>query len=1264
MRKGIRKTPLTGLNRSRSDDCLNPCMAGPDKPEMLSAQNREIIARCPIPGKRSQEKILFSDGSSEVRCYAPHRPHYYKGKNGGMYPIHAERKQKKTTADGETIELYSENVVSVGRKTGKDKNKYLGLRPDDSQDGSEQLEFTLIDVEFDGIKQDLDTDEIGIVPTRQRCRQLFPVTEKSYPEHDFKIEFELHITGLRVEKRDDLNEFWFYKKDNDEFKFRIRKPVFVDCEDNLPIAGTDSFIDHELKEKNGKYIYTKFSTKIFSRNSLPSKYWIDADTYWGSTADGFVYASASSWATVRGAATGTPVDSSGADSKGAGSAYHFYTPLVAPLQSNYVIYRGFVFFDTTGFGDYCTAATLSIQAYFNYDSGIGVFEKTGGAAVGPGSFDGFTGGSFGNIVWTNARKNITLNAGGRAYINSDGKVGFTQLCLRELDHDVANVAPGAETNYNNGMYFADYPDQVYDPYLSLTVQNYPTLTSPTQADVSLYTATLGANLTDIGTGVITERGVVWSTSTAPNISNNKAIATGTGTGVYTKAVTGLPAGTLIYYRGYATSTHGTGYSAQDTFTTLKAIPTLTSPTHTDIGATTATLGANLTSASGGTVTERGIVWALTTAPTTANNKEVATGTGTGVYTKAVTGLSSGTLVYYRGYAINEEGTGYSAESTFTTNIEPTVESPTVTDILDTSAIMGATLSNAGGTVTERGVVWALTTAPTTADYKVIEGGTAEGVYTDTVISLPAGVTIYFKGYAINEIGTGYSAELSFVTLETIVPSLDNTYAKILELDLSYSTILQISDIGIRTPTGYVEPKVLKWGTIQREINKPVGLPRKTTFTVEVDDADGTLLTLRQTCVFRGRECELKIGPEGGSLADEFRTIFKGKIVETEITSNASFIFTFSDVTFDLFSNTIGRVFNTTDFPNLPATVKWEVPNVVYGTVAKTGGAIPCQLVNTATYVYCAGRHPFKEITNVYAYGVLKTLTTDYTISESAVNGKTYTFITFVADPEDPAKYDPATVTIDAKGITDDNTSGGTLLENPATILEDYMENYMGLPSADIDTVLLATLENIFSNFTWTCNMTVTENLTHEDVITRITSSFNIDLFTTWAGKVGVGLYQTTIEFPWAESNFDDLEDIYIDSFREEENNDCINVVKYSYNRDYVNKKFDAEGTETHAAGVTTLGTEVPYEARLWGCRDATDAGEIATHILALQRTINDYIRFEASAIKIINNTELSRLAYITHEFNPETTTDHVFIKGITVDIENMSAAIIGIRTGA
>lgn len=84
-------------------------------------------------------------------------------------------------------------------------------------------------------------------------------------------------------------------------------------------------------------------------------------------------------------------------------------------------------------------------------------------------------------------------------------------------------------------------------------------------------------------------------------------------------------------------------------------PTVTTAAASGVGATKATLGGNVTADGGATVTERGIVWATTANPTTANTK-VANGSGTGSFSASISSLPAGTLVHFRGYAINSAGT--------------------------------------------------------------------------------------------------------------------------------------------------------------------------------------------------------------------------------------------------------------------------------------------------------------------------------------------------------------------------------------------------------------------------------------------------------------------------------------------------------------------------------------------------------------------------------------------------------------------------------
>ena len=118
------------------------------------------------------------------------------------------------------------------------------------------------------------------------------------------------------------------------------------------------------------------------------------------------------------------------------------------------------------------------------------------------------------------------------------------------------------------------------------------------------------------------------------------------------------------------------------------VPTVTTPTVAFITNTTATLGANVTSLGvPNSISARGTCWGTTALPTT--NCVAEGGTGTGVFTQARTGFTAGTPYYYRGYAVNTTGTGYSPDGTFTTGATCSVAS---------SLVGTPTLYNSAGSV--------------------------------------------------------------------------------------------------------------------------------------------------------------------------------------------------------------------------------------------------------------------------------------------------------------------------------------------------------------------------------------------------------------------------------------------------------------------------------------------------------------------------------------------------------------------------------------
>lgn len=202
----------------------------------------------------------------------------------------------------------------------------------------------------------------------------------------------------------------------------------------------------------------------------------------------------------------------------------------------------------------------------------------------------------------------------------------------------------------------------------------PGLTTTSITNITQTTASSGGNITDNGGADVTTRGVCWSTSQNPTVSDTKT-ENGTGAGEFTSNLTGLTANTTYYLRAYATNSAGTGYGEQKEFTTspTPVVPTLTTTTITSITRTTASSGGNITDNGGTEVTARGVCWSTTQTPTVTDSK-TENGTGVGEFTSNLTGLAAHTTYYVRAYATNSAGTGYGNEVQFTTsNIEPFTE---------------------------------------------------------------------------------------------------------------------------------------------------------------------------------------------------------------------------------------------------------------------------------------------------------------------------------------------------------------------------------------------------------------------------------------------------------------------------------------------------------------------------------------------------------------------------------------------------------------
>ena len=177
--------------------------------------------------------------------------------------------------------------------------------------------------------------------------------------------------------------------------------------------------------------------------------------------------------------------------------------------------------------------------------------------------------------------------------------------------------------------------------------------------------------------------------TANKSGYSQTVSTAGGTGAATLVVTlgSLPPGLTLTSGGLLsgtpsaigtstftiTATDSTGATASQAYTVVihGAAPTVAAPTSAAVTGTSATLGGNVVSDGGSTISMRGVVLA----PTAADGNLLTGGAGvtnipstgtTGVFTVPATSLSPGTAYSFAVYATNGQGTTYSSVGSFTT----------------------------------------------------------------------------------------------------------------------------------------------------------------------------------------------------------------------------------------------------------------------------------------------------------------------------------------------------------------------------------------------------------------------------------------------------------------------------------------------------------------------------------------------------------------------------------------------------------------------
>ncbi len=142
----------------------------------------------------------------------------------------------------------------------------------------------------------------------------------------------------------------------------------------------------------------------------------------------------------------------------------------------------------------------------------------------------------------------------------------------EFTSNISNLI--ADTTYYLRAYATNSDGTAYG--LQITFKTLatalPTLSTTIATNITETTASSGGDISSDGGSEITARGVCWSLTENPTISNDKT-NDGVGVGNFTSNLTNLTDGTTYYLRAYATNSIGTSYGEQISFKTLSLFPT-------------------------------------------------------------------------------------------------------------------------------------------------------------------------------------------------------------------------------------------------------------------------------------------------------------------------------------------------------------------------------------------------------------------------------------------------------------------------------------------------------------------------------------------------------------------------------------------------------------------------------------------------------------------------------------------------------------------
>ena len=185
-------------------------------------------------------------------------------------------------------------------------------------------------------------------------------------------------------------------------------------------------------------------------------------------------------------------------------------------------------------------------------------------------------------------------------------------------------------------------------------------------NINGHLADLSCYLTNPSSISINEHGLCWNTTGNPTTNDlKKKLGELSGTS-FNEIIDGLNPETDYYVKAYITVQGETIYSDELKIITTNGLPVIFTVKISNITATTAIIGGEVTDNGGFEITARGVCWSESPTPSLEDNYS-SEGIGTGSFASSIYGLTEWTIYYVRTYASNKIGTVFGEELTFRSN---------------------------------------------------------------------------------------------------------------------------------------------------------------------------------------------------------------------------------------------------------------------------------------------------------------------------------------------------------------------------------------------------------------------------------------------------------------------------------------------------------------------------------------------------------------------------------------------------------------------